>query len=184
MLININQKGISFGDKYKVFIENEEVLNAHIQLLELLPVIHLTPSRHYNRITISKKFSWFTAKYELRLWDGNVLEFLTTSIWKSHFRCNYGLDLFEVYGHRERKYSVYKNGKQVAWWEKSLVSWFAGDNYKIVADEDSDVELIVSFCIILDNYYDNNDGNTNTINFDLGSIGPEAKAFDHNWLPA
>jgi uncharacterized protein YxjI len=183
MQININQKPISFGDKYKVFIEGEEVYNAHIQLFESFPVIHLTESKSDRRIIISKKFSWFKARYGLTLWDGNALEFKTWSAWKRHFQCNYGSDLYEVYGHKGRKYSVYKNGKQVAWWEKSLVTWFAGDNYKVVADGDCDIQLIVSFCIIIDNYYNNNNGNTNTVNFDLGNIGPEAKVFDHNWHP-
>jgi len=63
-------------------------------------------------------------------------------------------------------------------------SWFEGDNYKIVADESCDVELIVSFCIIIDNYYSNMNSDTKTLNFDLGNIGPEAKVFDQNWRPS
>jgi hypothetical protein len=85
-------------------------------------------------------------------------------------------------GHIGRKYSVYKNELQVAWWDKEAVSWFDGDNYKILADIDCDLDLIISFCLIVDNFSSNeNDGNT--VTYDFGNIGFQAKKFDENWQP-
>jgi hypothetical protein len=52
--------------------------------------------------------------------------------------------LYEIFGHKGRKYSILKN-KQVAYWNKNCVTWFDGDNYRIVADNDCDFELIISF---------------------------------------
>ena len=121
MQIDINQKPISLGDKYKVFIEGKEIFTGNMRLFESFPVIHLTESRVNRQITISKIFSWFKAKYQLTIGDGNVLDFITLSACKRHFRCNYGSEIFEVYGHKGRKYSVYKNGRQVARWEKKMV---------------------------------------------------------------
>jgi hypothetical protein len=110
------------------------------------------------------------------------LEFRTKSVWKNHFQCQYGSENFDIYGHKGRKFSVYKNDRQVAWWDKQAVSWFEGDNYKLIADVDSDYELIMAFCLIIDNHLSNsNEGNT--VTFDLGNIGPQAKAFDSTWLP-
>lgn len=36
----------------------------------------------------------------------------------------------------------------MAWWEKKAVSWCKGDNYKIIADDDCDANLMITFCLI------------------------------------
>ncbi|MFB0910133.1 MAG: hypothetical protein QMA99_04160, partial [Flavobacterium sp.] len=59
-------------------------------------------------------------------------------------------------------------------------TWFDGDNYRIVADNDCDVELIISFCLINDNKTESNNSK-NALTFDLGNSGPEARKFDNNW---
>jgi hypothetical protein len=60
--------------------------------------------------------------------------------------------MYDIYGHRGRKYSIYKNDQQVAWWDKEAVGWFAGDNYKIFANANSDPELLISFCLVIGNF--------------------------------
>jgi hypothetical protein len=133
------------------------------------------------RLTITKRFSWKT-KYDITLGDNNILAFRTKSSWKSHYQCQLGSDLFDIYSHKGRKYSVYKNDRQVAWWDQQRVTWFEGDNYKIIADADSDDELLMGFCLIIDNSFSNsNEDNTVTIN--VGNIGPQARAFDPTWQP-
>ena len=67
-------------------------------------------------------------------------------------QCRVGPDLYLIYGHRGRKYSIFKNDIQGAWWDRKAVTWFAGDNYKIIADKDCDIDLIISFCLIVDNF--------------------------------
>ena len=79
-------------------------------------------------MTIRKRFSFFKAMYDITRWDNNVLEFRTISFWRSQYQCQVGKDMYGIYGHRGRKYSIYKNDQQVAWWDKEAVSWFAGDN--------------------------------------------------------
>jgi len=64
--------------------------------------------------------------------------------------------------------------------DKKAVSWFAGDNYKITADNDCDIDLIISFCLIVDNF-SNNDKDGNTVTYDLGNIGFQVKKFDNTW---
>lgn len=184
MEIDINQKKISIGDKYQIFIEGQQAYSASRQLLQLLPEINLfqTNSGGGARMTIKKRLSWFKAKYDITRWDNNVFQFRTKSIWKLHYQCQFGPDTYDIYGHRGRKYSVYKNDIQVAWWDKKAVSWFAGDNYKITADKDCDIDLIISFCLIVDNFsYNDKDGNT--VTYDLGNIGFQAKKFDNSWHP-
>jgi len=184
MEIDINQKKISIGDKYQIFTDGQQTHNATRALLQLLPEINLFEISFGDRarMTINKRLSWFKAKYDITRWDNNVLEFRTKSYWKLYYQCQCGPDIYEIYGHRGRKYSIYKNDVQVAWWDKKAVTWFAGDNYKIIADKDCDLNLIISFCLVIDNYSsDDHDGNT--VTYDLGNIGFQAKVFDDSWQP-
>ena len=138
MEIDINQKKISIGDKYQIFTNGIKSHMATRQLLQLLPEIHLFEGNGGGvaKMTINKRLSWFKAKYDITRWDNNILQFRTKSFWKLHYYCDCGSDHYDIYGHRGRKYSIYKNGTQVGWWEKAGVSWFSGDNYKIIADND------------------------------------------------
>jgi uncharacterized protein YxjI len=184
MEIDINQKKISIGDKYQIFTDGQQTHNATRALLQLLPEINLFEISFgdRSRMTINKRLSWFKAKYDITRWDNNVLKFRTKSYWKLYYQCQCGSDIYDIYGHRGRKYSIYRNAVQVAWWDKKAVTWFAGDNYKIIADKDCDVNLIISFCLIIDNFSsDDHDGNT--VTYDIGNIGFQAKIFDESWQP-
>lgn len=183
MEININQKKISIGDKYQIFIDGQQTHAASTGLFRWFAEINLF--EHGNdraKYTIKKNWTFFKTSYDLTRWDNYTFEFRTKSFWKLHYYCQVGQDLYEIFGHKGRKFSVYKNDHQVAWWDKDAVTWFNGDNYKIIADKDSDYELIISFCLIIDNNSsNNNDGNTMTV--DLGNIGSTVKKFDPAWQP-
>lgn len=184
MEIDINQKKISIGDKYQIFTNGQQTHSATRELLQLFPEIYLFENSFSERarMRINKRISMFKAAYDITRWDNNILEFRTKSIWKLYYQCQCGSDIYDIYGHRGRKYSIYKNNNQVAWWDKKAVTWFAGDNYKIIADKDCDVNLIISFCLIVDNF-SSEDHDGNTVTYDFGNIGFQAKTFDKNWQP-
>ena len=182
MEIDINQKKISIGDKYKIFIDGQHRHKASSKIFRLLSEIELYEwDSEFPRMRINKRFNLITAKYDITKDDGSVYEFRTTSFWKGHYQCICGADVYDIYAHRGRKYSVYKNDVQVAWWTKQAVSYFSGDNYKIIADRNSDYNLLISFCLIIDNY--RSEGDKKAINIDIGRIGPQARTFDVNWQP-
>ena len=184
MEIDINQKKISIGDKYQIFTDGQQTHFATRGLLQLLAEINLFEKNTVDkaRMTINKRFTLFKAKYDITRLDNNILNFRTKSYWKSYYQCQCGDDTYDIFGHRGRKYSIYKNNIQVGWWDKKAVTWFAGDNYKIIADKDCDVNLIISFCLIVDNFSRNNhDGNA--VTYDFGNIGFQAKKFDETWQP-
>lgn len=183
MQINIVQEKFSIRDRYQVFINEKLRYSASSELLSFFPVIHLFGNEGGRpRLTINKLWSWLGAKYNITLYDNSRLEFRTKTFWKYHYRCQYGPDLFDIYGHRGRKYSVYKHDKQVAWWDKNSVALLKGDHYKVIADDDSDLELIMAFCLVIDNYsYDHKQGNAVTLDF--GNIGLQAKKFNPEWKP-
>jgi uncharacterized protein YxjI len=183
MEIDINQKKISIGDKYQIFIDGQQTHFASRKLWRLMPEINLfeigddTPE-----ITINRRLSWFRARYDITRGTNTVLQFRTKSFWKHHYQCQSAADNYDIYGHRGRKYSIYKNDVQVAWWDKKAVTWFAGDNYKITADKDCDVDLIISFCLVVDNFSSDDHGDK-AVTYNVGNIGFQAKKFDQNWFP-
>jgi hypothetical protein len=187
MEININQQKISIGDKYKIFTGGQPTHRAARRLLRFLPEVDLFRLNNESPVmTIKKRISFFKAKYDILRWDARLgndrLEFRTVAFWKQQFRRQAGKDTYDIYEHRGLKVSIYKNDRQIAWWDQEPVSWFAGDNYTIIADRDADAELLISFCLVIDNYRsDNHDGNTFT--FNIGHIGPQARKFDPDWQP-
>jgi len=183
MEIDINQKKISIGAEYKIHSNGNEKYFATKKLFRFLGEINLFDnSQKRVRYQIKQNWAWFKLSYDLIKYDNNKFKLRTVSIWKRHFECRIGEDLYEIFGHRGRKYSIYKNDIQIAWWDKEAVSWFNGDNYKLIADEDSEVELLICFCLIMDNAKSQNDERT-TVHYDFGNIGPQAKKFNQNWKP-
>jgi uncharacterized protein YxjI len=182
MIININQKKISVGDKYQIFIDREPTHRAASKIFRWFPEIDLYENVSEQPVlTINRKFSFFLAKFNITLPDGSTMAFRTESFWKGHYRCDNGGDSYDIYRHNGRKCSVYCNNRQIAWWDKKAVTWFNGDNYTIVADRHCNRNLVIAFCLILDNY--SSEGNKNTVNIDVGRIGPQAKRFDKDWTP-
>src|SRR6185312_489271 len=149
MNIDINQKKISIGDKYNIFVNQEQKYSASTELFKLLSVINLFFSDESRaRITIKKQWSWLGPKYNIVRYDNNTFYFKTLSFWRLRYQCQVEDDIYNIYGHTGRKYSIFKNSKQVAWWTKAAVTWFEGDNYSIIADDDAEFDLIISFCLI------------------------------------
>ena len=50
------------------------------------------------------------------------------------------------------------------------------------ANKDSEIELLICFCLIMDNAESQNDEG-NTITYDFGNIGFQAKKFNPDWNP-
>ena len=181
MRIDINQKKIAIGDKYRIFLDGQPAYRASNELFRMLAVINLYKGEDSNpRLTINKQWFFWKPKYSIRLPDSRTVDFRADSWWKMHYKCYYGSDLYEIYGHRGRKFSVYRNNMQVAGWEKEAVSWFDGDNYTITADHDCNAELIIAFCLIIDNHKSNRHGD-NAVSYDIGNIGGQVKTFDSGW---
>ena len=182
MIIDINQAKIAVADKYKIYVGEQEAYRAARKLLRLFAEVNLFRMDDPEpRLTIKKKFSFLKAAYAIRR-GGTSYDFTTQSILRDHYQCSLDRDLYDLYGHRGRKFSIYRNDTQVAWWDKEAVSWFAGDNYRIVADDDADAEILIAFCLIIDNYR-SDDHDNDVVHVDIGKIGPQAKKFDPDWKP-
>lgn len=182
MRIDIHQKKIALTAKYEIVKERITILRASAKLFRLFSEIHIfRPDDEHTITVINRIFSFFTAKYSLEMSNGSEALFYTVSFWKNHFRCEYRGKTYDVYGHRGRKFSIFKSGKQTAYFEKEAVSYFAGDNYKLLADDDADTTLLISFVLIIDNYR-RRAHDRGIVNFDIGNIF-QARKFDESWKP-
>ena len=183
MKIDINQRAISIGDKYTIFINGTEEYYASVAIFTILAEITLSSGKGKEALLmIKKRFSLFKAKYDIHI-GGATLEFITTSILKRQYRCVQGFDTYDIYANIGRKYSIYKNDIQIAWFEDAAVTWFNGDNYSMQADDDSNTLLVIAFCLIIDNYM-NNDSGKSALNINFGNLGIfGVKQFDKEWQP-
>ena len=183
MEIDINQRKISLGDKYDVYLDGKPSYTASSKLFRLFPEIYLFElGISKPKYVIKKRISFFRVAFDLLSPDDEVHHFRTIKYWKGHFYCQIGQDYYEVFAHKGRKYSVYKNDTQIAWWHKEAVSWFNGDNYKIIADFGNDTERIISFCLIIDNAFSSSNNNS-TVTIDFGQVWSGVKQFDTSWKP-
>jgi hypothetical protein len=183
MEIDINQQKISAIDKYKIFVNRHELYRATAELFRPFDRLYLFPiDQKKPKYKIIRKLTFFRTSYDIRTQDNHVFPFRTGQYIRGHYYCQAGQDRYDIYVNRGRRYSVYKNDVQVAWWDKEAVAWFKGDNYKIIADNDCHYELIISFCLIIDNAFNNNSGNS-FVKVSFGRIGPIAREFDPTWRP-
>lgn len=180
MRIDINQKKIAFGNKFSIIKDNQTILKAASKLFRILSVTELfQPEGETPLGSINRKLALFNAKYEIEMLNQPTWYFSTVLWWKNHHQCKSGNNTYDVYGHRGRKYSIFTNGEQVAYFDKEAVTFFDGDNYKLIANDDADHFLLVCIVLTIDNYRSNkkNDG---AINFDIGHIF-QARKFDKTW---
>lgn len=180
MRIDINQKKIAFGNKFSIVKDGITIINAASRLFRILSVTELfKPNSELPLGTIRRRLAVFNAKYDIELVNQASYHFSTISWWKNHHQCTNGSTTFDVYGHRGRRYSIYKNGEQVAYFKKEAVTFFEGDNYMLIANNDADHFLLCCIVLTVDNYRSNNK-NDSAVNIDFGHIF-QARPFDENW---
>lgn len=183
MVLDINQKKLSPNDNYHIYKEGELKYTAYRHVFQLMPKIQFfEKGANFPKMKIHKRFHLFKAIYDIIYADKQVFTFRTVSYLKSHYQYQNGNDTYDVYGHLGRKYSIYKNNKQTAWWKKDIITWLEGDRYRIIADSNSDAELLIAFCLIIDNYTSANHGDS-ILTINWGYFGSQAKTFDPDWIP-
>lgn len=183
MVIDINQHKISIGSKYDIFINKEKKYFGEQKLFKLFAEIHLFSDKTKQQaFVIKKKFAFVYPTYVLTDQGGKKAVLEMKSYWKTHYQCTYHHKVYDIYPHRGRKCSVFENGKQIAWWDKAAVSWFAGDNYQIIANDDANEQVLIACCLAYDNYTFRS-GDKGLINIDVGNVFLQKRCFDQEWKP-
>lgn len=183
MIIDINQHKISIGSHYDIFIDGEKKYYGKQKLFKLFAEVNLfAETTNEQAFKVKKKFFLLYPTYVLTDSQGKEAILEMKSYWKTHYQCTYQHKVYDIYAHRGRKCSVFINGKQVAWWDKQAVSWFDGDNYQIIADDDINEQVLIACCLAYDNYtYKSQD--KGVFNYDLGNLIFQNRSFDKQWKP-
>lgn len=180
MELNINQEKFALGNKYKLYLGSELKYSASTKLFKFLPEIDVVEVSSQNHVlNIKRKWEWFKYTFEITNSKNQVFEFTTQSLWKRHYQCIVGANKYDIYGHKGRKFSIYKNDIMIGYWELARVTWFEGDNYNIVVDNNTDIELISAFCLCVDSI--NSKSKQGAFSLNIGWFGPQVREFDSTW---
>ena len=131
-------------------------------------------------IDLSIKFLPFKVWYTIDFVDSNQTYTLQyKKILKPYYIFSHEGDLYEIYPHRGTKTSIFKNNRQVAYYENTFINRFNKSLVKIYCDKGINLDVI--FILISSINFDfEDDSHTGTINF--GNIF-QVKKFDKNWTP-
>lgn len=180
-LIQIKQHKIAIGNKYDISVNGMLVLKGSRSLFKFYPVIAVSPAQGGEPLfTIQQFYSLLRPAYVFQF-GPNKYDLTTVSWWKRHYQIHMGKDVFDIYGHRGRKVSVFLNNKQVAWFESAAITFFSGDEYNIHASSDVSVDWLIAIALFWDSYY--NRGNKGMVNIKFGHL-IQKQQFDKNWVPA
>jgi len=180
MEIAVDKKKFTFTDSYVISNGDKVIYTASQEALSLMPAINLFRDVKERPIMIIRKnLTMYEYSYDITRWDNNVVEFRPGE--GGHVCYSEG-DKYNLFMNKGRKYSIYKNDIQVAWWDKNKTSYFGANHYLITTDADAQIELIISFCLIVDNF-SKDKGGGGIIATDFGHFGDESRPFDPNWKP-
>lgn len=101
-------------------------------------------------------------------------------LFKGHWQLVNGLDTYDFYLHRGHKKSLFKNGTQIASYNKTKFNLFESDSFLIKCNDDENIELIISFELCFDLRTTNNG---TTVSLDFGNLSKGVREFDHTWRP-
>ncbi len=184
MIVSIKQNKFNWTDRFSIHTEGNlsyQIKRRRIRFLRFETILIDSIGNKIFSISSKKKKLFRSYEFQIVSNNGEIVNYFTVSAWNSHDRCVANQHTYDVYGHKGRKYSIFKNDSQVAFFEKSPMSFFEGDTYKLVADDDCELPLLICLVIIHDLKSGNNSGNILT--FDFGNVANGSKVFDRNWRP-
>lgn len=180
MKIRIKQHSISFGSQYKIFFENDEKFYAETDLFSNSIINIYKLNERQPSFRTFKSLYFYCPKYKIEMPNGDRIKFASFNFWRTIYRLEKGNDIYELYRHKERKVSVFKNDIQIAYWAKEAITYLVGDYYEITANKNSEKELLIAFCLIIDNIHSKGG---HLFNVDLGIVFKEKKEFNYKWKP-
>jgi hypothetical protein len=180
LILDVNQKKISIGDKYTIAINGQPYYRAKTSIFKVFPKVDLLPLQG-DQVFMSLERGWgFIVPNVLFSIGNNHYKLETISWWKRRFSIRVGNDVFEIVGHRGRKVSVLQNGMQIAWFNNQAVTFFSGDNYHCIANGNAPAEWLIAAILFWDLQY--NRHQKSMVNVKFGYL-LESQPFDKTWQP-
>ncbi len=185
VLIQIKQKPISLTDEYEIFIGEDLFYTAVSKPFKQTAKIDIFSAATNSQIMkIAKQNFGIRANYLIQFFDGEEIYSLEEiNNIKLTFKCQIKDDLYQLYGHNGNKFSIFKNQKQIGFWEKNNFIFGERDFYNLTANDNESPVLLSAFCICIDNAKNNFQNELSLLNFDIGFKGNLLRKFDENWKP-
>lgn len=181
MEITVKERAVSIRSEYEIETSGSYYF-ARKAFFSFPSKIELQASDGRALAAIRGRLSFLREKYDFLLSGGGDFHFQCVNRWKRVFVCEGDKESFRVYGHKGLKFSIFKGETQVAAFEKNRIVFGCGNQYDVRLNDNVNVILIVCIVLALCNSEDDDHGAGVTI--DMGSIGPEEKAYDEHWQPS
>jgi uncharacterized protein YxjI len=179
--ITVQQREFSLRSEYEISTPGCTYF-AQKKFFSWRDKIRLTDPRDHVLARIIGRFSLFRSRYDIELADGRIYHFWREKFWKGVFLCECSDDSFTLYEHKGLNYSIFQKNSQIAAFTKNLVKIGNGDRYEILMNDDANIVVVLSLALIVD--ASENEGDTASVTFDFGNIGPEDRPFDKSWEPS
>ena len=150
MEITITHKNSFSGHKYSIFEGERQTHTAAVKSFSWSPEINLLDNSGNPILTIKRSKGFFKVAYEIRR-NKDVLSFKAINSWKRNYQCVVGTNVYDVKKSKGRQYEIYNNNIPVGELIRKSDGWFKGYHYAITAGNEKDHELLVAFCLIIDN---------------------------------
>lgn len=181
MDVTIRERKFSLRSEYDIKAPSC-TYSAQKKILSLLAQLKVVAEDGRVVARISGRWSFFRARYDFVLADGNKYRFWREKIWKDVFACENNQEKFRMYTHKALNYSIFQNDIQIAAFRRNRVVVGHGNEYGLRINADANLLVIVCMVLALNTAEDSDNDTSVTIN--LGNIGPEGRPFDSSWEPS
>jgi hypothetical protein len=179
MIITIKRSDIIFGADHVIAMNGHDIFKTTRTLSSMLQETSIFDCNSNELIlSATKRFTLFSTCFDLHFSEGSTASFDLKSFWKEQYQCITTFGQFDIYVNDGRRSSIFRNNVQVAYWEAPVFESGHDEKYKIVANDEENIALLVLFCLLLDN----EKGGT-SININFGFKFPGSKPFDKDWQP-
>ena len=171
----------SYKNVSKIHVNNEEVYytTGKTRLIFSNEISLFNIKDNSKKLTSKLKFG-FPPKLRIEMQDGIIYDLKMVGLQALQYTCAVGANKYEIFQHKDRKHSILKNGLMVAYIDKKEFAKFGNDQYTIIADDDSDIELFIAFALMLHLFHGSQKDQIASL--DKGNYW-EKRAFDTSWQP-
>ncbi|HEX4007323.1 MAG TPA: hypothetical protein VHX60_14200 [Acidobacteriaceae bacterium] len=134
-------------------------------------------------VTLQGRFSLVRCKYDFHFPDGREYAFHCEKVVKGVYACRSDEEIYRLYHHKKRRYSIFHNGEQIAAVERSRYAGTRGNRFAVRMNHDADVAMVTSMVLAM-NASDRSDAE----DAEHGTPEPasyrrEERPFDTTWQP-
>jgi hypothetical protein len=181
MDVTIQERKFTFHSEYEISGAGP-VLRARKEFLSFPPRIQVK-FEGGEAVTLQGRFSLIRCKYDFHFPDGRDYAFQCEKLVKGVYACKREEEIYRLYHHKRRRYSIFRNGEQIAAVQRSRYTSNRGNRFDVRMNRDADVAIVASMVLAM-NASDRSEGDdAENVTAELGTYRREERAFDTTWQP-